>query len=175
MTTRLLTTLSAISILTTAAAATLTAEHTTAQALGILDEKVTRLAAQLEDVQVRQLQTQKDIEKLQADLLELRRAAGSTVTPADLKTLEDRIAAVDTARQRDRQAIIDQLAKELANLGGPKPAPPPTPTGKEHVVAKGETLSAIAKLYGITVADLKRANNLTGDEIRVGQKLALPR
>jgi LysM repeat protein len=46
---------------------------------------------------------------------------------------------------------------------------------KEHVVQKGETLTAIAKQYGVTVADLKKANSLTGDEIRIGQKLTIPK
>lgn len=142
-------------------------------AVGVLEEKVARLAAQVEDVQVRQQQQQKDIEKIQSDLTELRRAAGAGVAAADLRALEDRIQAVDNARKSDRQAIVDQLAKELAALSSGK-APVAT-GGKEHVVAKGETLSSIAKSYGVTVADLRKANNLAGSDIKIGQKLAIPK
>lgn len=118
----------------------------------------------------------KDLDRLQSELQEVRKAAGGA-SSADLKALEDRIAAVDAARQKDKQAIIDQLAKELASIGpGKSPKPEPTPTvGKDHVVQKGETLTTIAKAAGVSVADLKKANSLTGDDIKVGQKLVIPK
>jgi len=145
--------------------------------LGVLDEKVSKLAAQAEDLQFRYQQLQKAIEKIETDLIELRKAAATAggVAPADLKAVEDRIAAVDAARQKDRQAIIDQLAKELAGAGAGKTAPPAPGDGKEHVVQKGETLSSIAKSYGVTVGDLRKANNLTGNDIKVSQKLVIPK
>lgn len=40
-------------------------------------------------------------------------------------------------------------------------------------VSKGETLYSIARKNGITVAEIKRLNGLTGNIIRVGQKLQL--
>lgn len=40
-----------------------------------------------------------------------------------------------------------------------------------HTVAAGQTLSAIAKKYNITVAELKSLNNLKSDNIQLGQKL----
>lgn len=43
-----------------------------------------------------------------------------------------------------------------------------------HKVRKGETLSTIARKYGTTVKKLKSANNIKGDNIQVGQKLAIP-
>jgi LysM repeat protein len=43
-----------------------------------------------------------------------------------------------------------------------------------HIVAKGDTLSAIAKRYGTTIAALKASNGLKSDTIKVGQKLKLP-
>jgi LysM repeat protein len=155
--------------------ATVNGQQTVTQSLGILDEKVSHLQAQIEDLQFQQQKSQKEVEKLQADLEELRRSGGA-VSVNDMKALDDRITAVDAARQKDKQAIIDQLAKELANLGGGKPTGKPTAPseGKEHVVQKGETLSAIAKSYGVTVVDLKKVNNLSSDDIRVGQKLAIP-
>ena len=144
------------------------------QSVGVLDEKVSKLMAQSEDLQFRYQQLQKTIEKLQTDLVELRKAVAASGgdSPSELKRLEDRIAAVDAARQKDRQAIIDQLAKELS--GSPTGKNPTKSDGKEHVVQKGENLTAIAHQYGVSVADLKKANNLTGNDIKVGQKLALP-
>lgn len=43
-----------------------------------------------------------------------------------------------------------------------------------HVVKQGEILGRIARQYGVKLADLKAANNLTGDKIFVGQKLRIP-
>ncbi len=46
---------------------------------------------------------------------------------------------------------------------------PPT-----YRVRKGDTLSKIARLHGISVRDLKRENGLKDDLIRIGQVLKLP-
>jgi LysM repeat protein len=45
-----------------------------------------------------------------------------------------------------------------------------------HVVGKGETLSAIAKRYGVTVAALTSENALSRTAtLRVGQRLSIPK
>ena len=46
--------------------------------------------------------------------------------------------------------------------------------GKTHTVKKKETLFSIAKLYGITVDVIKKANNLTGNALSVGRVLKIP-
>ncbi len=48
-------------------------------------------------------------------------------------------------------------------------------TGSTHVVAKGETLGAIAKRYGVTVDALKSANHITDErKLRAGQSITIP-
>ncbi|MFL2859806.1 MAG: LysM peptidoglycan-binding domain-containing protein [Pontiellaceae bacterium] len=47
-------------------------------------------------------------------------------------------------------------------------------SGREHVVETGHTLSAIALAYGASVDEIKRVNNLSNDNIYVGQKLFIP-
>jgi len=57
------------------------------------------------------------------------------------------------------------------------PTTPPTPTAapQVHVVRPGESLSAIAASYGITVADLMAANNIKdANAIQAGQELKIP-
>lgn len=44
-------------------------------------------------------------------------------------------------------------------------------SGKYHTVKKGETLSAVARKYGLTVSQLKKMNGLKRDQINVGQRL----
>jgi LysM repeat protein len=45
---------------------------------------------------------------------------------------------------------------------------------KTHTVAKGDTLTSLAKRYGTTVESLKSANGLRNDTISLGQTLKLP-
>jgi Cell wall-associated hydrolases (invasion-associated proteins) len=44
----------------------------------------------------------------------------------------------------------------------------------EYVVKRGDNLSLLAQRFGVPVTDIKRANDITGTIIRVGQALAIP-
>lgn len=47
--------------------------------------------------------------------------------------------------------------------------------GTKHVVAKGETLTSIAKHYNISIADLKNANKIDNErKLQIGQILSIP-
>jgi len=48
------------------------------------------------------------------------------------------------------------------------------PAPREIVIARGDTLSAIASRYNTSVPALRRHNSLRGDNIRVGQVLTIP-
>ena len=39
----------------------------------------------------------------------------------------------------------------------------------------GDSLYKLSKRYGVTVADIRKANNLKGDDIKIGQKIKIPR
>ena len=55
------------------------------------------------------------------------------------------------------------------------PVPPaPVAASQEYTVAKGDSLTRIAKKFGVSVADLKAANGLSSDAVKVGQKLVIP-
>lgn len=156
-------------------------QQTVAQQLSIFDERLSKLRADVDALQFNQQQIQQDIKQIQAQLEELRRS-GPSASANDIQALEARIRAIDATRENDKKVILDQLAKELAALGGsrggtsPPPSPSPTATGNEHVVQKGETLATIAKASGVSVADIVKANNLSNpNEIKVGQKLVIPK
>jgi|GEM_PF-3779961 len=56
-----------------------------------------------------------------------------------------------------------------------KETTPPVKEGAQtHVVKSGDTLSLLAKTYSVTVAGIKKANNLKNDKIKIGQKLKIP-
>lgn len=44
-----------------------------------------------------------------------------------------------------------------------------------YIVRSGDSLWSIAKRYGLKIDDLKRANNLTSDFLKIGQKLLIPK
>lgn len=74
-------------------------------------------------------------------------------------------------------------------IGQQVTVPPPAPGEKQqegatsvaggqdavvHVVKSGENLTKIARRYGVTVSELRAANNLKTDRINAGQKLKIP-
>ena len=45
---------------------------------------------------------------------------------------------------------------------------------RKHRIARGETLSGIAKRYQVTLASIRGANNLHGDNLHIGKMLRIP-
>jgi LysM repeat protein len=49
------------------------------------------------------------------------------------------------------------------------------PAGVQHTVAKGETLTSIAKHYNVSIADLHKANKVVDErKLQIGQVLQIP-
>jgi N-acetylmuramoyl-L-alanine amidase len=54
-------------------------------------------------------------------------------------------------------------------------APPGTRlAARSHVIARGDTLRAIAGLYGVSLKDLRKVNTIKGSDIKAGQTLQIP-
>ena len=64
---------------------------------------------------------------------------------------------------------VEELAKKPA--AQPAPAEPETTV---YVVQSGDYLAKISKRFNVTIASIKRVNNMKGDVVRVGQKLKIP-
>lgn len=62
---------------------------------------------------------------------------------------------------------IPGTSVEAGDAGG-------SPGPRYHVVRRGETLGEIARRFGVRVLDIKRANGLKSDVIRIGQRLEIP-
>ena len=50
----------------------------------------------------------------------------------------------------------------------------PPPRDRQYVIRRGDTLSGIAYRYNVSVRNIRTANNLRSDRIRVGQVLRIP-
>jgi membrane-bound lytic murein transglycosylase D len=51
------------------------------------------------------------------------------------------------------------------------PRPAASSAARTHLVQPGETLTSIARKYGTTIAEIRRLNGMSGDRIRVGQRI----
>lgn len=106
-------------------------------------------------------------------------AMAATATPADSTAAGEVTAAfaaaeipTDPAAETAPAATAPEPRTERAEPARAAREEPRRP--RRHKVRRGENLSKIANRYGITVAALKRANNLTSDRIQVGQRLVIP-
>jgi membrane-bound lytic murein transglycosylase D len=86
----------------------------------------------------------------------LRRA--NNMEPGDVLKV-GRVLSIPRGR-----SIVDAGDEVVARAGS---------TRREHVVRRGETLSAIAVRYGVRTNDLKAWNLLRGNNVRVGQRLVV--
>ena len=94
------------------------------------------------------------------------------VSVADIKAANP---DVDPTRMKVGQKLVIPAPKEKtpAKAGEPAKAAE-ADSGNTYTVVAGDNLTVIAKKYKITVAELKKANNMTTDRINVGQKLQIP-
>ncbi|GDY19657.1 hypothetical protein LBMAG56_10020 [Verrucomicrobiota bacterium] len=99
-------------------------------------ERALRLKAIIEDVVAAQSAQQKRMLALIEDMKVLRddtaEAVGKCATTADIKKLDEKIAALEKARTADRELILGEIAK-LAKTLAAAPAPAPTPHPPTHV------------------------------------------
>lgn len=71
------------------------------------------------------------------------------------------------------EAVVKAVANYI-NIPYTFPGTTPFPNPNTYIVQRGDSLYSIASLYGITVNELKSANNLTSNILSVGQVLIIP-
>ena len=97
---------------------------------------------------------------------------------SEVRSMNSQIAqhgsTVQSLEARQAQ-VVNQVSSRVESLMKKQAAATPSrPSGREHVVESGHTLSAIASAYGTTVKAIKSANKLKSDQIYIGQKLFIP-
>ena len=92
-----------------------------------------------------------------------------------LSALRKANAGVDPTKIRPGQKIqIPAAAESQAGASNGSTETMSVGTGKTYTVKSGDSLTKIAKIHGITVTQLKNANNLQTSRVNVGQKLKIP-
>jgi LysM repeat protein len=105
------------------------------------------------------------------------------------KKIDEQNAKIDTLSQQILK-LEQQISKMRPGVMiGETPSPSPTaptsasteapkPTqqsGNSHVVAKGETLTSIAKMHRVTVEELQKFNHIENDrKLQIGQTIMIP-
>lgn len=93
------------------------------------------------------------------------------------KALQDANPGVDSKKLKIGQKIQIPAAPVAPVAGSSVNAPTAdvaAPGEQIHKVKSGDTLTTIAKHYGVSVKALRSANSLTTDKIKVGDKLKIP-
>ncbi|WP_051559054.1 peptidoglycan DD-metalloendopeptidase family protein [Allorhizobium undicola] len=102
-------------------------------------------------------------------------AEGALLPPGQAPSLpdqhEDKLAVLPNNPKLRDKASADLAVANAKNAAGDGKAPPPA---GGYVVKPGDSLAKIAKLNGVSVDQLKAANNLNGQSVRVGQTLVIP-
>jgi len=157
---------------------------------------VTNVRGDMQVVSGRIDETELALKELREEVRGLRDsdAGSSTAFGKRLAEMDAKIAAVDAAREADKKEIIEYLSDRIAEIinkhaaqaasGGGSSRPvktvggsgPAGGQGEGHVVKENETLSGIARQYGVPVGAVVDANKLkNANSIVVGQKLIIPR
>ncbi|MES2310289.1 MAG: LysM peptidoglycan-binding domain-containing protein [Verrucomicrobiota bacterium] len=86
-------------------------------------------------------------------------AAPETVTPAPVEPVISTTPNISTSAPVASSPMVEAT-----------PAPSPSSLGS-YTVAKGDTLSKIARTHGMKVADLKALNGMKSDNLKIGQEM----
>jgi LysM repeat protein len=177
--------------------------RTTGERFAVVDENIKRLLQGIEDLQTNirtlsdSLHTMSEFEKKQEERISqvqggLQQQFNVIVEEVGRENarLQKELAGIgsDVARFQGFINTVDgrvsQLAGRVADVSRrvqdlsqrqSTPDRAVSPSSGEHVVEKGETLSTIARDYGVTVEEIMEANQLSNANlIQVGQGLIIP-
>jgi N-acetylmuramoyl-L-alanine amidase len=112
-------------------------------------------------------------------------AARATVKPAEEKAVVPKPAAAgDEMTRLVAAAGVSGTAAEVSEdaappapvLVGVRPSvrPPAAPAPRRHKVRSGENLTRLASRYGVSMQQLREANRLRDDNVKIGQVLVIP-
>jgi len=113
-------------------------------------------------------------------------------TPASATENSEAPELLSLSKKIDQQNIkIDLLSQQILRLQqeierpkaisagslapGAAEASSPAPAGSTHVVARGETLTSIAKMHKVGIEELQKFNHIENDrKLQIGQTLVIP-
>jgi len=166
-----------------------------------VEERLNKLAAQLEDLQTARVKLDERIGELAKEVSNLRdqtaKPSGNFASQEELRKLAEQLQEIDRKRVADNEKIVKEIEKIVKAGAGPRPGKkaekpvvesvekgPTASSGSgkvfEYVIQNGDTLSTIALAYRekgikITSDQIVKANEgLKPNSLKVGQKIYIP-
>lgn len=152
-----------------------------------LEEEIARLRQVVNDLQDENANYQSAVAELRRKQNDLQQ--DNQKLHEELRQIRELVKNDAVARDTQLRKLSGQLEK-LASMPVPAaPAVTPTPAPQQslvpvtentpeeyevYIVEKGATLSVIARVYGVSVSEIKRANKLKSDLLKINQKLLIP-
>jgi LysM repeat protein len=120
-----------------------------------------------------------------AALAESPAGASDDKLDAISKKIDEQNRKIDLLSQeilKIEQQLANQRPGVMIGEGAPNYSPSVAPgesahpqNGSSHIVARGETLTSIAKMYNVSVSELQKYNHIENDrKLQIGQTLAIP-
>jgi LysM repeat protein len=145
----------------------------------LLREDLRQMSGRMDDLRADVDELWRQIDRMKVEQTsELHDA--TRIIESNVRSLEETVERLQAARGKDRQEILDEVSKTVAEVVKRNAAASGGRTriseyGVEHTVGPGETLSEIAAAYGVSMPVLIQANTLKNpDSLRVGQTLFIP-
>ncbi|MCX6996423.1 MAG: LysM domain-containing protein [Kiritimatiellaeota bacterium] len=167
----------------------------------LMQEQIRKVSGRMEGAELEAQQLRTDLDNLKAAQQRTTAAAAELPTlRAGLGDLDQRLRALETAREKDKQELVEILSRKMEQImgggagaapgrkggsgkktpgyGGPSARPDNgvgAAAGQTYEAKAGDTLSGIAATHGVKLRALLEANGLTdANRLRAGQKLNLP-
>lgn len=94
--------------------------------------------------------------------------------PTAGEKLADKVAAIVPGNETVTAASSSRKATSGKSRSSKSTSKSKAASTTSHKIKNGESLSSISKKYGVSVAELRKANGMTGDNIRAGKTLKIP-
>ena len=125
---------------------------------------------------------QNNFDELQRRVSRLEGRNESAALKAEVESLKATVAELRRQLSSQRGEIVKDLSAKIVKIQKESAPPPPPPPQKvvigphqEYVVQSGDTLSLISQAFNCPVRKIKEMNGLRNDNLRIGQKLMLPK
>ena len=125
---------------------------------------------------------QSNFEDLSSRVRRIEGSDGSKGLKAEIDSLRAQIADLKREMAAMRGEIVKDLTAKIVQIQNAQPPAPPTPPPPnvigphlEYEVVAGDSLSIIARAFGTTVDKIKEMNSLKNNNLRIGQKLMIPK
>jgi LysM repeat protein len=141
----------------------------------VAQDKNTKGAAsvqsELEAIKVELKAQQDKIDQLSQEIAKL----SETIKESEASKEKAAADKSPTSPQPPKALAVSPTPTPPATVGVENPSPTEPSGTRSHVVAKGETLTQIAKQYGVTVEEIEQANKIQdAKKLQIGQTIKIP-